>query len=189
MMPLEIGWAASVMWLAGDILCRLFSFFRIFGLFLSSNILICISLDRFYAIVCPLSSGQAASKIKILLIIAWVVSVLSALPQVRLIKWNKTRLRIKILYFFQVFIFHVASHPLHKWYTQCVTFGSFPSESWETAYFIFGMVMIYFLPLVVIVLTYSIILLTIYKKSRPGMKCSSLIYPKMILSAENSHQS
>ena len=100
MMPLEIGWAATVMWLAGDILCRLFSFFRIFGLFLSSNILICISLDRFYAIVCPLSSGQAASKIKILLIIAWVVSVLSALPQVRLIKWNKTKLRIKILYFF-----------------------------------------------------------------------------------------
>ena len=69
---------------------------------------------------------------------------------------------------FQVYIFHVAAHPMHTWYTQCVTFGSFPSEAWEKAYLIFGMVMIYFLPLVVIVVTYSIILFTIYQKSRPG---------------------
>jgi gonadotropin-releasing hormone receptor len=47
MMPLEIAWAATVMWLAGDVLCRILSFFRIFGLFLSSNILICISIDRY----------------------------------------------------------------------------------------------------------------------------------------------
>ena len=46
MMPLEIGWAATVMWRAGDVLCRVFAFFKIFGLFLSGNILICISLDR-----------------------------------------------------------------------------------------------------------------------------------------------
>ena len=46
MMPLEIGWAATVMWTAGDVLCRVFAFFKIFGLFLSGNILICISLDR-----------------------------------------------------------------------------------------------------------------------------------------------
>ena len=84
MMPLEIGWAATVMWIAGDILCRFFMFFRIFGLFLSSNILICISLDRFYAIVCPLSSGKAIRNMKIMLWTAWIVSILSAAPQVSL---------------------------------------------------------------------------------------------------------
>jgi len=46
MMPLEIIWAATVRWLGGDLLCRLCSFFRIFGLFLSSNVVICISVDR-----------------------------------------------------------------------------------------------------------------------------------------------
>ena len=61
------------------------------------------------------------------------------------------------------------SHPVHTWYTQCVTFGSFPSEDWERIYIIFGMVMIYLLPLVVIVLTYSVILYTILDKSRNGM--------------------
>ena len=51
MMPVEIGWAATVMWTAGDVLCRVCAFFKIFGLFLSGNILICISLDR-YTSVC-----------------------------------------------------------------------------------------------------------------------------------------
>ena len=82
-MPTEIGWAATVMWIAGDITCRFFAFFRIFGLFLSSNILICISLDRFYAIVCPLSSGKAIRNMKIMLWTAWIVSILSAAPQVK----------------------------------------------------------------------------------------------------------
>ena len=46
MMPLEIAWAMTVSWWAGDFICRLCSFFRIFGLFLSSNIVVCISIDR-----------------------------------------------------------------------------------------------------------------------------------------------
>ena len=81
-MPLAIGWSLTVYWMAGDFFCRLLKFFDIFGMFLSSNILICISLDRFYAIVFPLSSGRAANFIKILLFGAWVVSILCAAPQV-----------------------------------------------------------------------------------------------------------
>lgn len=37
---------------------------------------------RFYAIVCPLSTGKASQIMKILLGTAWIVSILSALPQV-----------------------------------------------------------------------------------------------------------
>ena len=66
---------------------------------------------------------------------------------------------------FQVYVFHVLHHPEHQWYTQCVTFGSFPSPSWEKAYTVFGMVMTYFMPLIVIVITYAVILFTIHKKS------------------------
>ena len=84
MMPGEIGWAATVQWLAGDVACRFHKFFSIFGLFLSSNILICISLDRFYAIVCPLSAGKAAKIMKICVWAAWIISFLSAAPQVSL---------------------------------------------------------------------------------------------------------
>ena len=46
LMPLEVGWAATVRWMGGDVLCRIMAFFRVFGLFLSSNIIICISFNR-----------------------------------------------------------------------------------------------------------------------------------------------
>nr|WGZ76268.1 gonadotropin-releasing hormone receptor-like [Scylla serrata] len=49
MLPVEVGWAAMVQWLAGDALCRLFSFFRIFGHYLSSFILVCISIDSVFS--------------------------------------------------------------------------------------------------------------------------------------------
>lgn len=46
MMPLEIGWAITVSWKAGDAMCRIMAFFRVFGLYLSSFVLVCISMDR-----------------------------------------------------------------------------------------------------------------------------------------------
>lgn len=119
---------------------------------------------RFYAIVCPLKSGR---NIKVFLLLAWVGAFLSASPQ--------------------AYVFHVETHPNVTWYTQCVTFNSFPSPAYETAYTVFGILMMYLVPLVstvllslksalmtlhcfllkiFIVVTYTFILMTIYRKSR-----------------------
>lgn len=65
-----------------------------------------------------------------------------------------------------MYIFHVETHPHFTWYTQCVTFNSFPSPAYETAYTIFGMVMMYLVPLLVIIVTYTIIWATIARKSK-----------------------
>lgn len=46
MMPLEVGWAITVSWQAGDLMCRIMAFARVFGLYLSSFVLVCISVDR-----------------------------------------------------------------------------------------------------------------------------------------------
>jgi hypothetical protein len=48
LMPLEIAWAITVSWEGGDAMCRIMAFFRTFGLFLSSFVLVCISLDRYF---------------------------------------------------------------------------------------------------------------------------------------------
>lgn len=45
-MPLEVGWSITVSWKAGDLMCRIMSFARVFGLYLSSFVLVCISVDR-----------------------------------------------------------------------------------------------------------------------------------------------
>ena len=52
--PLEVGWRATTQWLAGNLACKMFQFMRAFGLYLSSLVLVCISLDRYFAIVHPL---------------------------------------------------------------------------------------------------------------------------------------
>ncbi|ODM97543.1 Gonadotropin-releasing hormone II receptor [Orchesella cincta] len=146
MMPLEIGWNATVSWQAGDTVCRVMAFFRIFGLFLSGNILICISLDRYFAVLKPLGIPDANSRGRLMLTIAWLASFACSLPQ--------------------AYIFHVEIHPEHRWYEQCVTFNSFPGPRAELAYNFFGFFFLYVLPLLTIIFCYARILIEIYRVNR-----------------------
>ena len=82
MLPLETIWHITVSWLAGDVACRMLMFFRAFGLYLSSFILVVISLDRYFAILHPLSMSDAERRGKLMLILAWVCSAVASLPQV-----------------------------------------------------------------------------------------------------------
>ncbi|XP_043483307.1 gonadotropin-releasing hormone II receptor-like isoform X1 [Leptopilina heterotoma] len=146
MMPFEIGWAITVSWQAGDVMCRIMAFFRMFGLYLSSFILVCISVDRYYAVIKPLQLGNIQKRGKIMLVGAWMGSVVCSTPQ--------------------MIVFHVENHPNFTWYQQCITFNTFPSSTHELTYSLFGMLMMYWVPLTVIIYTYTSILIEIYKRSR-----------------------
>ncbi|XP_054277217.1 adipokinetic hormone/corazonin-related peptide receptor variant I-like [Macrosteles quadrilineatus] len=157
MMPLEIVWAATVAWWAGDVACRITAFFRIFGLYLSSFVLICISIDRYFAVLKPMNLSDVDRRGKVMLTCAWVGSTICSTPQ--------------------AFVFHVENHPNVTWYHQCVHFGAFSSPTHELAYFFFGMIMMYGLPLLVIIFSYASILGEIYRRSREpgeGFRRSSL---------------
>lgn len=82
LMPLEIGWASTVSWQAGDAMCRIMAFFRIFGLYLSSFVLVCISIDRYFAVLKPLSLQYVARRSTFLLTAAWAASTICSMPQV-----------------------------------------------------------------------------------------------------------
>ncbi|CAK9300041.1 unnamed protein product [Gordionus sp. m RMFG-2023] len=79
--PLEIGWSATISWRAGNMACKIFAFFRIFGLYLSSLILIVISIDRCYTICNPMKFNQNFF-VKGMITGAWLISILASLPQV-----------------------------------------------------------------------------------------------------------
>ena len=85
MIPLEVGWRITTQWLAGNAACKLFLFLRAFGLYLSSNILVCISLDRYFAIIYPLKVSDARRRSKLMLCFAWFTSLLCSVPQVCII--------------------------------------------------------------------------------------------------------
>ncbi|XP_073977994.1 adipokinetic hormone/corazonin-related peptide receptor variant I-like isoform X2 [Rhodnius prolixus] len=146
MIPLEIGWRLTTQWVAGNIACKLFLFLRAFGLYLSSNVLVCVSVDRYFAILHPLRVSDARRRGKMMLTMAWIFSLICALPQ--------------------SVVFHVSQHPQHPDFWQCVTFGFFGSRTQEIAYNLFCVMAMYFVPLLVIVIAYTCILLEISKKTK-----------------------
>ncbi|CAL1527361.1 unnamed protein product, partial [Lymnaea stagnalis] len=66
----------------------------------------------------------------------------------------------------QSVIFHVETHPIFRWFQQCVTFNFFPSPDHELAYNLFSIIALYGLPLAIITSAYCVILCRISKKSR-----------------------
>uniref|UniRef100_A0A224XMI5 Putative adipokinetic hormone receptor n=1 Tax=Panstrongylus lignarius TaxID=156445 RepID=A0A224XMI5_9HEMI len=145
MMPTEIISAATVAWWFGDISCRISAFFKTFGLYQSSFVLVCIGIDRYYAIVKPLSITDTFCRGKGIIALAWVFSGICSLPQ--------------------VFVFRVQQHHQFRGYKQCCTFNAFPSPSHEMAYGIFNMLMMYVLPLVVISFCYGSIVIEICRRA------------------------
>jgi gonadotropin-releasing hormone receptor len=81
--PLEIAWCATVSWKADDFTCRFMVFNRIVGFYLSSFIMIVISLDRLSAIMFPISHMSNTKRTKVMLTIAWIAAPICSLPQVR----------------------------------------------------------------------------------------------------------
>ncbi|KAK6730206.1 hypothetical protein RB195_006957 [Necator americanus] len=81
-MPKEILHNYTIAWYGGDVLCRTCKFFDVFGIALSMNILICISLDRFYSIFFPLYAMRARKSVQKMVIVAWITSFATSAPQV-----------------------------------------------------------------------------------------------------------
>ncbi|CAL4083265.1 unnamed protein product, partial [Meganyctiphanes norvegica] len=71
MIPLEIGWRFTTSWKAGNTACKVLLFARAFGLYSSSMVLVCISLDRYFAICHPLKVQDSKRRNKIMLFFAW----------------------------------------------------------------------------------------------------------------------
>lgn len=83
--PIEMTWHITIQWPFGEIGCKIHKFFSAFGFYTSSMILVCISLDRYFAVLHPLKVNDAQRRGKIMLFFAWVISAYISLPQVSII--------------------------------------------------------------------------------------------------------
>uniref|UniRef100_A0A672N5J8 G-protein coupled receptors family 1 profile domain-containing protein n=1 Tax=Sinocyclocheilus grahami TaxID=75366 RepID=A0A672N5J8_SINGR len=80
-MPLDMVWNVTVQWYAGNGLCKLLCFLKLFAMQTSAFILVVISLDRHHAILRPLDSLNAHHRNRRMLLLAWSLSALIASPQ------------------------------------------------------------------------------------------------------------
>lgn len=83
-MPLDAIWNITVQWLAGDTACRMLMFLKLLAMYSSAFVTVVISLDRQTAILNPLAINKARRKSKVMLTVAWVMSVLLSVPQVKI---------------------------------------------------------------------------------------------------------
>lgn len=81
-MPLDAVWNVTVQWYAGDAMCKLMCFLKLFAMHSAAFILVVVSLDRHHAILHPLDTLDAGRRNKRMLVAAWILSLLLASPQV-----------------------------------------------------------------------------------------------------------
>ncbi|GIY13724.1 gonadotropin-releasing hormone II receptor [Caerostris darwini] len=105
--PLEMAWKINMQWKAGNTACKIMLYLRNFTPYLSSTVVACITLDKYFAIVYPLRSVYANKRSKKFLRAAWGISIICSLPQ--------------------SIIYHVENHPESPQVIQCVNHNFFPT--------------------------------------------------------------
>uniref|UniRef100_A0A0P4WLQ5 G-protein coupled receptors family 1 profile domain-containing protein n=1 Tax=Scylla olivacea TaxID=85551 RepID=A0A0P4WLQ5_SCYOL len=81
-LPTEITWHVTIEWVFGNFGCKVYKFLSAFGFYMSSMVLVCISLDRYFAVLHPLKVNDAQRRGKIMLFFAWLISAVISLPQI-----------------------------------------------------------------------------------------------------------
>lgn len=82
-MPVDAVWNLTIQWLAGDLACRLLMFLKLQAMYSCAFVTVVISLDRQSAILNPLAIGRARKRNRVMLTVAWGMSVVLSVPQVR----------------------------------------------------------------------------------------------------------
>uniref|UniRef100_A0A3Q1GYZ0 Type II GnRH receptor n=1 Tax=Anabas testudineus TaxID=64144 RepID=A0A3Q1GYZ0_ANATE len=155
-MPVDAVWNITVQWLAGDFACRLLMFLKLQAMYSCAFITVVISLDRQSAILNPLAINKARKRNRVMLTVAWGMSIVLSVPQ--------------------IFLFHNVTiiHP--EDFTQCTTRGSFVIHWHETAYNMFTFCCLFLLPLVIMITCYNRIFCEISKRLKKGKMPSSEVH-------------
>ncbi|XP_033330906.1 corazonin receptor [Megalopta genalis] len=142
----EAVWSYTVEWIWGNIACKLFKYLQMFSLYLSTFVLVLIGADRFIAVRYPMKGLNTSNRCCRLIIIAWILSLILAAPQ--------------------LFIFHIAKGPFIEDFTQCVTHGFYTKHWQEQLYVSFSLFFMFVLPLIILVTTYVSTVITISQNAK-----------------------
>ncbi|XP_063903314.1 cardioacceleratory peptide receptor-like isoform X1 [Zophobas morio] len=78
----DIAWRITVAWHAGNVLCKIIRFLQAVVTYSSTYVLVALSIDRYDAITHPMNFSGSWKRAKVLVILAWFLSILFSLPTV-----------------------------------------------------------------------------------------------------------
>ncbi|CAB3397760.1 unnamed protein product [Caenorhabditis bovis] len=159
------GWLITWEWKGGNVMCKFMRFVDAFVLAISSNIMVCIALYRLSALRYPLwVNAVGHSRVPRMLVAAWLIAILTMLPQ--------------------VFVWHEAE--FLNGIRQCVTIWSeqlinginlTDNEMIDMKFYMLqNTTIIFYIPLLILIICYVLILKDIYKTLNTDTECSSAMY-------------
>ncbi|XP_076993264.1 gonadotropin-releasing hormone receptor isoform X1 [Tamandua tetradactyla] len=144
-MPLDGMWNVTVQWYAGEFLCKVLSYLKLFSMYAPAFMMVVISLDRFLAITRPLAVKNSSKIGQFMIGLAWILSGVFAGPQ---------------LYIFRMI--HLAdSSGQADVFSQCVTHCSFPQWWHQAFYNFFTFSFLFIIPLLIMVICNAKIIFTL----------------------------
>ncbi|EDO47227.1 predicted protein [Nematostella vectensis] len=91
-------WITSGKWLLGNISCKTTFFFHFLNVGVSAGLLACISLDRFYVVVHPLSFKMTKAQTKELIVFVWVFMICATAPSLYFFKTKSISNNNELIY-------------------------------------------------------------------------------------------
>uniref|UniRef100_A0A1I7YVA7 G_PROTEIN_RECEP_F1_2 domain-containing protein n=1 Tax=Steinernema glaseri TaxID=37863 RepID=A0A1I7YVA7_9BILA len=81
--PSRACWLLTYDWRGGDFLCKVIKFLHTFTFQISSNVIVCIALDRLFSVFCSSyrSPDRSQRRTRIMLGIAWLAALIISTPQ------------------------------------------------------------------------------------------------------------
>ncbi|KAM9238336.1 gonadotropin-releasing hormone receptor isoform 2-T2 [Dugong dugon] len=83
-MPLDGMWNITVQWYAGEFLCKVLSYLKLFSMYAPAFMMVVISLDRSLAITRPIAVKSYSKLRRSMISLAWILSSVFAGPQLPL---------------------------------------------------------------------------------------------------------
>uniref|UniRef100_A0A8C6QLU5 Gonadotropin-releasing hormone receptor n=1 Tax=Nannospalax galili TaxID=1026970 RepID=A0A8C6QLU5_NANGA len=144
-MPLDGMWNITVQWYAGEFLCKVLSYLKLFSMYAPAFIMVVISLDRSLAITRPLAVQSSIKLEQSMIGLAWILSIVFAGPQ---------------LYIFRM-IYLVDGSGQTEVFSQCVTHCSFPQWWHQAFYNFFTFSCLFIIPLLIMLICNTRIIFTL----------------------------
>ncbi|KAE9415378.1 hypothetical protein Angca_009762, partial [Angiostrongylus cantonensis] len=140
-------WFYSIVWVQGNFMCKIFSFFCALPFHLWSNLVAAIAVDMLCCITSPLSTYRIGSnRVDWLIALAWIFAFVCALPMV-LLRGTIT------IYSFE-----------EKSYEQCYPLVNSYSKEVLVAFNFFHVITLFYIPLLIIVVCYTLIGISLKKQ-------------------------
>lgn len=149
----KICWLITYQWRGGDFLCKLIQFLNSTSFQISSNIIVCIALDRLLVVLYKRRTVDVRRSIRVAIAFAWFFAIIVNIPQ--LFAWKVLRPFPDVVWEQCVTI----------WFYRKFEMTSIPNSTKsvtdlimdENVYSFFHLVLVFWLPLILIAVFYVIV--------------------------------